>query len=74
MAKFMKSRGYTDEARFIEIVSNWHKASGGRGLTEQQRQQYNQDMLDYILEDWIPWRGNQEQHDYSTLDVNRYVF
>lgn len=41
MAKFMRSHGYSDEARFIEIVSNWHKASDGRGLTEQQRQQYN---------------------------------
>lgn len=40
-------------------------------MTEQQRQQYNQDMLDYILEDWIPWCAHQEQRDYSTLDVNR---
>jgi len=71
MAKFMAKRGYTEETRFIQVVSNWHKASDGRGLSEVQRKQYNLDMLNYILEDWIPWCAHQEQRDYSTLDVNR---
>ena len=72
MANFMERQGYTEEARFIGVISNWHKASDGRGLAEEQRKQYNMDMLNYVLEDWVPWCAHQEHPDYSTIDVNRY--
>lgn len=34
MVKFMRLYGYSDEVRFIEIVSNWYKVLDGRGLIE----------------------------------------
>jgi hypothetical protein len=71
VAKWLKANGFLNEGRFVEIVSNWHKASDGRGLTEADRKKYNLEMLDYILEDWMPWY--KEERDYSTLDVNRYM-
>jgi hypothetical protein len=71
VAKRLKANGFLNEGRFVEIVSNWHKASDGRGLTEADREKYNLAMLDYILEDWMPWY--KEERDYSTLDVNRYM-
>jgi hypothetical protein len=58
------------EGRFIRIIANWHKSSDGRGITEDMRRQYNQEMLDFILEDWMPWYWYDR--DYSTLDPNRY--
>ena len=69
MAKFMKRHNYKDEERFISLVSNWHKASDGRGLSEEQRHTYNISMLHYLLEDWLPWYWYN--CDYSTADINR---
>ena len=53
VAKWLKANGYLNEGRFVEIVSNWHKASNGRGLTEAVHKKYNLAMLDYLLEHWI---------------------
>ena len=64
VGKWLKANGFLSEARFVEVVSNWHKAS------ETERKRYNLAMLDYLLEDWMPWFG--DERDYSTLDVNRY--
>jgi hypothetical protein len=69
VAKWLKLNGYDEEARFVESVSNWHKASDGRGLSEETRSEYNLAMLDYLLEDWMPWF--RENRDFSTLDPNR---
>ena len=67
---FMQKNGYKNEARFVGLVRNWHKASDGRGLSDEKRCQYNKDMLNYILEDWMPW--HKEDKGYSVMDVNRY--
>jgi len=69
--EFMERNGHTSTARFVRVVHNWHKASDGRGLTEETRKQYNLEMLDYLLEDWMPWY--ESNRDYSTMDVNRYA-
>ena len=55
--EFMQRNGHAYEARFIETVRNWHKAADGRGLSEHTRMQYNKEMLNFILEDWMPWLG-----------------
>ncbi|KAK3745295.1 hypothetical protein QZH41_013952, partial [Actinostola sp. cb2023] len=68
MAMFMKRHNYKDEERFISLVSNWHKSSDGRGLSEEQRHTYNISMLHYLLEDWLPWYWYN--CDYSTADIN----
>lgn len=67
---FLERNGKTSTARFVRLVYNWHKASDGRGLSEDTRKQYNLDMLDFLLEDWMPWYT--WNRDYSTMDVNRY--
>ena len=67
--KWLRANGFLSEARFVEVVSNWRKASNGRGLSEAEREKNNLAMLDYLLEHWMPWF--KDDRDYSTLDVNR---
>ena len=74
VADWCKKNKYKKEERVVEIIANWHKASDGRGLTEETRKRYNLAMLDFLLEDWIPcYPLNSEKRDYSTLDTNRLV-
>ena len=68
--KYMQDHSHIEEAKFVEVVRNWHKASDGRGIDEATRSSYNKAMLDWLLEDWMPWF--RENRDYSTIDVNRY--
>ena len=37
VVKSMKDQGYHDEAKYVEVICNWHAASDGRGLTQLQR-------------------------------------
>ena len=30
VGKWLRANGFSNEARFVEVVSNWHKASDGR--------------------------------------------
>ena len=69
--EFMQRNGHATEAKFIEIVRNWNKAADGRGLSEQTRSQYNKDMLNFLLEDWMPWF--QQGRDYATIDILRPI-
>ena len=71
VANWCKDNGFPEEVRVAEIIANWHKASDGRGLDEETRKKYNLAMLDFLLEDWMPWY--QENKDYSTLDPNRFA-
>ena len=65
---FMEKKEFNMEANYIRVVLNWRRACDERGLSDQQRYQYNYQMLDYILDDLMPWH---EQYDYSYLEVNR---
>ena len=69
VAKFMKDNGYTFEARYVETIHNWRRATDERGLTQQQRSEFNNEMLKLILDELMPW--HTENCDYSTLEVNR---
>ena len=69
--EFMQRNGHATEAKLIETVRNWHKAADGRGLSEETRSQYNKDMLNFLLEDWMPWF--QQDSDYSTIDILRPI-
>ena len=42
------------------------------GIPDAHRSQYQQDMLDYILDDLMP--HHRECIDFSLLEVNRYKF
>ena len=70
LASFMDSQGYTFEAKFIRIILNWCRACD-KGLSELQRSRYNYELLNFLLDDLMPWHC--EIYDFSTLEVNRYV-
>lgn len=67
---FMEKNNFTPEADYIRAVLNWWRSCDERGLSEQQRGQYNYQMLSFILDDLMPCH---EQYDYSYLEVNRYA-
>lgn len=69
MLAFMEKNDFTQEADYIRAILNWRRSCDERGLSEQQRSIYNYQMLDYILDDLMPWH---EHYDYSYLEVNRY--
>ena len=49
---------------------DFYKAVDGRGLDEATRSNYCKEMLQWILQDWMP-HLDSGQHDYSLVDVNR---
>jgi len=69
VAKFFKDNNYLPEAEYVETIAQWHEASDGRGLSQLQRCKQNYRMLNYILDEWIPW--HRDNYDLSTLDINR---
>ena len=62
--------GYNLEASYVRTIAQWHEASDGRGLSQLQRSRYNYQMLNFILDEWMPW--HRENYDFSTIDINRY--
>ncbi len=71
--KFFESKGYTTEAKYVQVIRNWRQACDERGLTDADRSQYNQDMMSYILDELMPWHAQPGLHDFSLLEVNQYV-
>ena len=72
VADSLQRHGYIDEANYVRIVAEWHESSDGRGLSQLQRCRFNYQMLNFILEEWMPWYD--ECYDFSTIDINRYSF
>ena len=68
---FMEEKHYDSEAEYLRVVRNWRRAIDERGLTEQQRRQFRDDFVSFILDEWMPW--HRQSLDLSTLEVNRYV-
>jgi hypothetical protein len=54
------------------VIGNWHNATDGRGITQLQRCKYNYEMLNYIVEMWLPW--HKDCYDFSLVDINKYVY
>lgn len=69
MANFMQSKGYCFEEKYIRVFLNWRRACDERGLRETTRSQFNNDLLNYLLDDWVPWHSTV--NDLSLLEVNR---
>ena len=69
----MKRKDYSFETKYIETIYilNWRRSSDERGLAQLQRCRYNYEMLNYLLDELMPWY--KENYDFSTLEVNRYV-
>ncbi|XP_078605180.1 uncharacterized protein LOC144878460 [Branchiostoma floridae x Branchiostoma japonicum] len=70
VAAFLRHRGYTREANYIETVAGWHESADGRGLTEQQRKDKNKQMMETILDELMPW--HRLSPDLSKMDINRF--
>ena len=71
VAKFLEENGYGREGKYVRTVAGWHEAADGRGLSELQRCRKNYEMLNMILEEWMPWY--KDTYDFSTIDINRYL-
>lgn len=71
LAAFMEKKGYEYEAKYIRAVSNWRRARDERGLSALQRCKFNYQLLNFILEELMPWY--KSEYDFSLLEVNRYV-
>ena len=69
MAQYMDRHNHAEEATYINHIARWHEASDGRGLKQLERSKANHEMLNYILDEWMPW--HREQYDFSTIDVNK---
>ena len=69
---FMEKKGYVCEADYIRAVLGWRQACDERGLSELKRCSLNYKMLNYILEELMPWYD--QTYDFSLLEVNRYVY
>lgn len=69
VAKFMEKKNYTYEANYVQTIHNWRRATDERGLSQQQRSEFNQKMLCMVLDELIPWH---KEFDYGTLEVNRF--
>ena len=54
MVKFMESKGYQFEAKYIRVIMNWRRACDKRGLSPLMRSRYNYDLLNYLLDDLMP--------------------
>ena len=65
---FMERKNYEFEVRYVKIIRNWRRSCDERGLSDDERSRFNQDLIEYILEELIPW---YKQSDYSTLEVNQ---
>ena len=66
---FMEKHGYDAEAEIVRTVRNWRRAIDERGLSEEQRREFRDDFLSFILDEWMPW--HKEVKDIATLEVNR---
>jgi len=71
MVAFLKKKNYVVEAEYIQVMVNWRQACDESGLSQLQRCRYNYQLLQYLLDDLMPW--HQQEYDLRTLEVNRYV-
>lgn len=72
LLKFMEDKDYQYEARYIRAILGWRQACDERGLSELDRCRHNYQLLNFMLEELMPWFG--QFYDFSLLEVNRYAF
>ena len=71
LAAFMRQKGHSYKAKYIETICNWRQACDHRGLSELERCRFNHAFLNLILDELMPW--HQHQYDFDLLEVNRYM-
>ena len=70
VANFFRGKGYENEYQDVKVIAQWHESSDGRGISQLKRSQYNYEMLNYLLDEWVPWQ--KDDYDFSKIDINRY--
>ena len=68
---FMERKGYEVEANYVRVIKNWRRACDERGLSDSERNKFNHDLNDYILDELMPWHRQPGMRDFSTLEVNQ---
>ena len=68
---WMEKKTYTSEADYLRIVHNWRRACDERGLSDDQRNQFYNEFLNYILDELMPYDRDEDVKDFSLLEVNR---
>lgn len=71
LIEFMEKKKYESEANYLRIICNWRRAVDERGLDDSQRQKFNHDLLDFILDGLMPWHRDTEMRDLSLMEVNQ---
>ena len=71
LLNFMEKKKYTEESKYIGTILGWRRAQDERGLSQSERCRNNYKLLNYILDELMPW--HKTQYDFSLLEVNRYV-
>ena len=66
---FKKDQKYHEEYRYVKAVRGWRRACDERGLNERERSRLNYGLLNYILDDLMPWHS--DMYDFSQLEVTR---
>lgn len=54
MEKFMESKGYQYEVKYIITIRNWQRSCDERGLNSLQRCRFNYQMIQLILDELMP--------------------
>ena len=71
LISYMEHKNYSVEARYLRIIRNWRRAVDERGISEDLRQQYNKDLIEFMLNDLMPWHRKPGMRDFSLMEVNR---
>lgn len=71
VAASMQKNGYDFEADYVTTVAGWHEASDGRGMSQLERSKANYQMLNYLLDELMPWHA--DKCDFTFLDIYKLV-
>ena len=73
LIQWMEKKGYLVEAKHLRVIRNWRRASDEQGLSDEQRSHFNNELLNYILDELMPWHKNEGSRDFSLIEVNQYA-
>ena len=68
---FLERNGHTIEAEYVKMIRDWRRACNERGLIIAQQTQYSHNLLNYILDELMPWHGKPGLRDFGLLEVNQ---
>ena len=67
LIEFMEEKQYNSEAKYLKVIRNWRRAVDERGLPDATRQIFNKELLDFILDDLMPWHWTAGMRNFSLM-------